>query len=231
MIVGKPKPLEEVATLVSEYGKVLIVGCGTCVTVCLTGGEREAMCLSRDLSQPNLYAGPVPSFEVKTIERQCERDMVRAFLKIPRDCDAILSLACGAGVQTLSAVFSDMPVLPALNTTFLGGLDEPGVWTEKCYGCGDCVLAYTGGICPVARCAKRLFNGPCGGSRDGKCEIGNDVECGWALIIARLTNLKRLDLYERIQPPKDWSLDRGGGPRVQRYGEIPMGKPATSDKE
>jgi len=222
VIVGKPKPVEEVAVLISEYKKVLILGCGTCVTVCLTGGDREARSLARELSNPKLYSHDPPVFEVKTIERQCERDMVKDFIKISPECDAILSLACGAGVQTLSSIFSDMPVLPALNTTFLGALDEPGVWREKCYGCGDCVLAYTGGICPVARCAKRLFNGPCGGSRDGKCEINEEVECAWSLIIARLTNLKRLDLYEKILPPKDWSADRGGGPRTQRYGEIPM---------
>ncbi len=225
MIVGKPKPVEEVAALIADHRKVLILGCGTCVTVCLTGGEREALSLAGELSHPPLYSHDPPGFEVNTIERQCERDMVKSFIKIPADCEAILSLACGAGVQTLSGIFPDLPIYPALNTTFLGSLDEYGVWREKCYGCGDCVLAYTGGICPVARCAKRLFNGPCGGSRDGKCEINEEVECAWSLIIARLMNLKRLDLYEKILPPKDWSADRGGGPRTQRYAEIRMGTP------
>jgi ferredoxin len=220
MIVGSPKPLEEIAALVSEFHRVLILGCGTCVTVCLTGGEREAKALARELSHPRLYSRVPPSFEVKSIERQCEQDMVKAFLNVPPDCDAILSLACGAGVQTLAGLFSHMPVLPALNTTFLGALDEPGLWREKCYGCGDCVLALTAGICPVARCAKRLFNGPCGGSRDGKCEINKEVDCAWSLIIARLTNLNRLDLYEKIIPPKDWSADRGGGPRTLRRWEV-----------
>jgi ferredoxin len=216
MIVGSPKPLEEIAALISEFHKVLILGCGTCVTVCLTGGEREAKALARELSHPRLYSHAPPSFEVKSIERQCERDMVKAFMNVPAGCDAILSLACGAGVQTVASLFSQTPVLPALNTTFLGALDEPGLWQEKCYGCGDCVLALTAGICPVARCAKRLFNGPCGGSRDGKCEINKEVDCAWSLIIARLTNLNRLDLYEKIIPPKDWSADRGGGPRALR---------------
>jgi len=215
--------LEEVAALVSEYGKVLIVGCGTCVTVCLTGGDREAMCLSRDLSQPRLYTGHGPSFEVKTIERQCERDMVRAFLKIPPGCEAILSLACGAGVQTLSSVFQKLPVIPALNTTFLGALDEPGTWREKCLGCGDCVLTYTAGICPIARCAKRLLNGPCGGSSRGKCEISKDVDCAWNLIVNRLKELDRLEDYEKISAIKDWSQDRGRGPRsAQRVANEPF---------
>jgi ferredoxin len=220
VIVGKPKPVEEIAALISGCRKVLVLGCGTCVTVCLTGGEREARRLARDLSNPGLYPKDCPGFEVDVIERQCERDMVKTFIKVPPGCDAVLSLACGAGVQTVSSIFADMPVFPALNTTFLGSLDETGVWREKCYGCGDCVLAYTGGICPVARCAKRLFNGPCGGSREGKCEINKEVECAWDLIIARLANLDRLDLYEKILPPKDWSQDRGGGPRIQRYADV-----------
>jgi len=218
MIVGKLKPIEEIVTTISDFRKVLILGCGTCVTVCLTGGAKEARALARELSHPGLYKANPPSFEVDTIERQCERDMVKAYLEIPHDCDAILSLACGAGVQTLVSVYTELPIMPAINTTFLGALDEPGIWREKCHGCGDCVLAYTGGICPVARCAKRLFNGPCGGSTDGKCEISKDVDCAWALIIARLKKLNRLDLYENIIPAKDWSAERGGGPRTLQQG-------------
>jgi ferredoxin len=217
MIVGKLKPLNEIISSIAPYRKVMVLGCGTCVTVCLTGGDKEARALARELANPNHYKGPEPDFEVDTIERQCERDMVKAFLEMPPDCDAILSLACGAGVQTLSGLYSSLPIIPALNTSFLGALDEPGIWKEKCHGCGDCVLAFTGGICPVARCAKRLFNGPCGGSSEGKCEIDPSVDCAWAQIIARLTNLHRLDLYENIIPPKDWSADRGGGPRILRH--------------
>lgn len=148
-----------------------------------------------------------------TIERQCEWDLVKTYLRLPTDTDAILSLACGAGVQTLADVFSQLPVIPALDTTFLGALDEPGIWREKCQGCGDCIVAYTGGICPVSRCAKRLFNGPCGGSAQGKCEIKGDVDCAWHLIINRLKALGRIDDYEKIHPPKDWSPERAGGPR------------------
>lgn len=213
MIVAEPKALEEIVPLIEGLNTVYVLGCGTCVTVCLTGGDREAHILAQELSNPALYDGRPPTFEVETIERQCERDMLKAYQEIPAHCDAVLSLACGAGVQTLSSIYHQLPIFPALNTTFLGALDEPGLWGEKCYGCGDCVLARTGGICPVARCAKRLFNGPCGGSKDGRCEINKETDCAWALIIARLMNLKRLDLYEEIIPPKNWSKDRGGGPR------------------
>jgi ferredoxin len=214
MIVGKRKPIDEIVKSVSDFRKVLILGCGTCVTVCLTGGDREARALARALVHPKYQKEDEKEYNVDTIERQCERDLVETHLKVPEGTEAILSLACGAGVQTLVDAFKDLPVIPALNTTFLGALDEPGIWREKCQGCGDCVLAYTGGICPVSRCAKRLFNGPCGGSSEGKCEINEEVACAWQLIIDRLNALGRLDDYEKIHPPKDWSPDRPGGPRT-----------------
>jgi ferredoxin len=213
MIVGKLKPLEEIASSIAGFNHILIAGCGSCVTVCLSGGDREAMALARELSNPAPGKGTPPSIKVATFLRQCERDLVKDFLHVPPDTDAILSLACGAGVQTLSSVFEKLPILPALNTSFLGALDEPGVWREKCAGCGDCVLAQTAGICPIARCAKRLLNGPCGGSSKGKCEIGGDVDCAWHQIVDRLSALGRLEDYEKIQAVKDWSQDRGGGPR------------------
>ena len=213
MIVGKLKPVEEIVSNISEFKNILILGCGSCVTVCLSGGDREAQALARELVREDHYKQDPPSIKVDTFQRQCERDLIKAYLELPPDTDAILSLACGAGVQTLAGTFENLPVIPALNTTFLGALDEPGVWREKCLGCGDCVLTYTGGICPVARCAKRLLNGPCGGSSNGKCEIGNDVECAWQAIIDRLKALGRLGDYEKIFCLKDWSADRAGGPR------------------
>jgi ferredoxin len=216
MIVGKLKPMDEIATSIADYRNILVAGCGSCVTVCLSGGDREAMALARELSNPGLYRNAPPSIRVATFLRQCERDLVTAYLEVPAETDAILSLACGAGVQTLSSVFEKLPIIPALNTSFLGALDEPGVWREKCLGCGDCVLAYTAGICPIARCAKRLLNGPCGGSSKGKCEIGGDVDCAWQLIVDRLRTLDRLGDYEKLQAIKDWSQDRGGGPRSSR---------------
>ncbi len=213
MITGNLKPLDEIAASISGYGNISILGCGSCVTVCLSGGDRAAGDLARELAHPRFFDGNPPSFKTGSILRQCEKDLMTAYLDIPSDTEVILSLACGAGVQTLAEVFGTMPVIPGLNTSFLGALDEPGILREKCYGCGDCILAYTGGICPVARCAKRLLNGPCGGSSNGKCEISKEVDCAWQLIIDRLKALDRLDDYEKISPLKDWSADRGGGPR------------------
>lgn len=218
MIVGHQKPFEEIRASLAGYQKILILGCGTCVSVCLTGGDKEAQTLLKTLNHSWTDRDAPPLLEVNTIERQCERDWIEKLLIVPDGVEAILSLACGAGVQTVADVFNTLPVIPALNTTFLGALDQPGVWNEKCLGCGDCVLTHTSGVCPVARCAKRLFNGPCGGSSKGKCEIsaviGRDVECAWQLIIDRLTARGKMEDYLIIRPAKDWATETSNGPRT-----------------
>jgi hypothetical protein len=122
-------------------------------------------------------------------------------------------MACGAGVQFVAEAYPEMPVFPAVNTTFIGVTEEQGVWTERCQACGNCILHLTGGICPVSRCSKSLMNGPCGGSSDGKCEVNKEIVCGWQLIIERLKQLGELDKYEEYIPIKDWSSSRDGGPR------------------
>lgn len=214
MIVGDLKPLEEIVSSIRGYKRVLVIGCGSCVTVCLSGGEREAEELGRELADTRLYEGAQPpALSVDNILRQCERDLVNDYQSLPEGTDAVLSLACGAGVQTLADAFEPVPVIPALNTTFLGASDKPGNWTEKCKGCGDCILTQTAGICPVARCAKSLFNGPCGGSRGGYCEVGGGTFCAWTQIYARLKKTGQLHLIHDLHGCKDWSPDGRGGPR------------------
>lgn len=213
MIVAERKPLEEILASIGPFRNILLLGCGTCVSVCLTGGDREAHHLARQLEAAEDAAETPRRLDVMTVERQCERDMVKASLRVPRDTQAILSLGCGAGVQTLADIYEGLPVLPALNTTFLGACDAPGTWTEKCVGCGDCVLGLTGGICPVARCAKHLFNGPCGGSKNGKCEVNEETDCAWHLILKRLALMGKLNGALPFIPCRDWSKEKGGGPR------------------
>ena len=213
MIVGDLKSLEEIASSVAGRKKLLVLGCGGCVTVCRSGGDAEAHDLAGRLSHPEHYSGTPPQMVIDTIERQCENDLLNSYLKIPEGVDAILSLACGVGVQMVADVFDPLPVIPALTTTFMGGADEPGVWREKCKGCGDCVLAETGGICPISLCAKRLLNGPCGGSQGGYCEVGSENPCAWARIYARLERQGRLDLMDELRKPRDW---RKAGHRTAR---------------
>jgi hypothetical protein len=127
--------------------------------------------------------------------------------------EAVVSLACGVGVQFTAEKYQNLPVYPGVNTLFMGANEMRGVWSERCQGCGQCLLAHSGGICPVSRCAKRILNGPCGGSTAGKCEISKELPCGWQLIIDRLKALGRMDDYEKISPIKNWSTERAGGPR------------------
>jgi ferredoxin len=228
MIVGDFKPLDEIVAAVKDYQQVLVLGCGSCVTVCLSGGEKESEQLSRELSQIRHYQGPPPKFVVGCILRQCERDLVHDYQEIPPGTEAVVSLACGAGVQTLADELEPLPVIPALNTTFLGASDKPGSWTEKCKGCGNCILIHTGGICPVARCAKSLFNGPCGGSKGGYCEVGQGTPCAWTQIVARLKKMERLHCYEDLQSFKDWRP--GGASGVRKRVRAGLGEGSGSNQ-
>lgn len=213
MIVAEQKNFEEIKNMVFPHKKVLVVGCGTCVTVCSAGGEKEVGILSASLR----IAAKKEKHNLKTveatIERQCDREFVEELKDKLNGIEAILSLGCGAGVQTIAETFTNIPVYPGVNTKFIGRVEEQGVWSERCAGCGDCLLDKTGDICPIARCSKSLLNGPCGGSKDGKCEINPDIDCAWQLIYDRLKELGQLDKLEEIIPIKDWSTSRDGGPR------------------
>ncbi len=214
MIVADRKKVPEIRDMVMKHDRVLLVGCGTCVTVCLAGGERETGILGSALRMSLKLAGrgnvTVDEF---TIERQCEDAFIDVLAPRVSDYDAICSFGCGAGVQALAERFPNTPVYPGLNTQFIGILESQGVWTEKCAGCGACRLGEYVGICPLTRCAKRLLNGPCAGSRDGQCEVREGLECGWQLIYDRAKALGVLDQFDAIAEPQDWSTSLDGGPR------------------
>ena len=214
MIVGQQKPLKEIWKMVREYRKVLVLGCDSCVAVCHQGGSKQAEVLTSLLRMQATQEEVEIELVDSGIERQCEHEFFNSALDAISQTDAVLSLACGVGVQFMAEKFHTTPVYPALNTTFLGAVERPGYFTEKCQACGNCVLAETGGICPVSRCAKRLLNGPCGGVNNGKCEINRELDCAWCLIVNRLEALGKLDDYEELFPLKDWSKDRAGGPRT-----------------
>lgn len=213
MIVGEQKPIAEIKEIIVPYRKLLILGCGTCVKTCFAGGEDEVATLASALRLAIKMDGGEVEIEEFTIERQCENEFIQdAAAPISRN-DSVLSLACGAGVQALARRFEKTPVLPGVNTTFLGVLERQGVFTEECSGCGNCELAIFGGVCPITRCSKKLLNGPCGGSIQGICEVNPEIECAWQLIIQRLTTLGQLDNLRIYIPPKNWSSSNSGGPR------------------
>lgn len=214
MIVADRKNVREIRDRIKDHDRVLLVGCGTCVTVCLAGGEREVGILGSALrmSLKLIGRGGVTVDEC-TIERQCEDAFIDALAGHGAKYDAIVSFGCGAGVQALAERFPSTAVYPGLNTQFMGILEAQGIWTEKCAGCGDCRLGEFAGICPITRCAKRLFNGPCGGSREGKCEVREELDCAWQLIYDRAKRIGMLNRLEAIAAPHDWSKGLDGGPR------------------
>lgn len=209
MIVAEMKPVKELIDRLAPYNRVYIVGCGGCVTVCQTGGEKAAheLALLFSLHWPEKRVG----YDV--VSRQCEPELVDGLWEKTEEWDVVLSLACGVGVQLMAERLARKEVLPGLNTRFMGVTAGTGVFEERCLGCGDCLLEYTGGICPVARCAKSLLNGPCGGSQNGYCEVGGDRPCAWHQIYERLKERGQLDRLRDLWLPRDWRASYHGGPR------------------
>jgi ferredoxin len=214
MIVAEQKPIEDILSYLEGYRRILLVGCHGCVTVCSAGGQKEVDILASIIELARRKKGQECSITKMTLERQCDPEFLDEMLEKSKEHEVILSMACGAGVQLIAEkVESGIRVFPAVNTVFIGAVNEKGIWGERCQACGDCKLHLTGGICPVTRCSKSLMNGPCGGSRDGMCEIDPDTPCGWQMIIDRLEATGCMDQYETIIEPADWSKSRDGGPR------------------
>ncbi len=215
MIIGEHKPIKELIEMIDGYNSILMVGCKGCVTVCNAGGRTEVEILSAALRMARHLKGKPVIIDELTLDRQCEPEFI-AWLDDSlkkNDYDAIISLACSIGPQYIAEAFESMVVLPGLNTNFMGGTLEHGIWGEYCAACGNCLIHNFGGLCPVTRCAKGLLNGPCGGSLDGKCEVNSEMECIWQLIYERMKKLGQLDRLGRCVDAKDWSTSLSGGPR------------------
>lgn len=206
MIVAERKSVAEIKQTLEGYKKILIVGCGTCVAVCMAGGEREVGILASLLKMSFRMEGKEIEIGEITVERQCDKEFLQPLEEKIKDYQVVVSLACGIGIQFLAEMYDSKVVVPGVNTRFLGSNEGEGVWRERCRACGDCVLAETGGICPVTTCAKGLLNGPCGGTKDGKCEVDKDKDCAWTLIYQKLEKLGKLDTIRAIFPPKNYQV-------------------------
>jgi ferredoxin len=214
VIFGEWKPIEEIVESLKGGKRVLVVGCATCVAECAAGGEKEVEILAPLLSLATKKRGKPIEITTATVEKQCEYEFVETIAGKAEQADTLLSLACGIGVQVLAERFGDKRVLPGVNTSALTVREEAGIWASRCDACGDCVLGETQGYCPIARCSKSLMNGPCGGtSKNGKCEISEDTDCIWKLIVERAELRGELELLAKIRNPKNWSRARSGGPK------------------
>jgi len=199
MIVVRLKPIPEIRSMLERHSNVLLVGCNTCAAVSLAGGEKEVETLLETLRLAADAQGADVEFTGEIIQRQCEPEFVEA-LDL-EGYDAVLSLGCGAGVAFI-AENAEVPVYPALDTMFIGAARGFAAWQAECSACGSCVLGETAGICPVTRCAKGIMNGPCGGVKDGRCELG-DRDCAWVLIHERLERQGHAEDARTISEPKD----------------------------
>ena len=214
MIFAERKPIEEILGRLRGHKKILVVGCATCVAECAAGGEREVETLAPLLRMALKQEGLDVEVVTKTLEKQCEMEFVDAMAEAAAGADAILSLACGIGVQLLAERFQAAAVYPGVNTSALTVREADGLWASRCEACGDCVLGETFGICPTARCSKSLMNGPCGGTRKtGKCEVDADIDCVWKLIVERAEARGQLASLAEVKRTRDWSRSRHGGPK------------------
>ena len=201
MIITSKKPIEELLGMLEGVKKVAIVGCNNCAAACQTGGEKEVMEMKAFLEEKG--------FEVVatvTPDECCHKLLVKKETKILRDCgaEAIVGMACGDGIQTV-ADNVQLPIYPANNTMFLGQVERVGMFNEYCRMCGDCVLGTTGGICPITMCAKSLVNGPCGGQKNGKCEVCAENDCAWIKIYNRLVAIGQEDKLFQTRADKGYA--------------------------
>jgi len=215
MLYTENKPVEEILDCLGEEKNIFLLACNGCADTCETGGQQALTKMKQELEKAgkNVSATALVDF-------LCNKMLVATRLareaKNLQKADSILALTCGIGVQAVAKVVEKV-VHPAANTVSLGGLH--GLWPaeELCQACGECVLDYTGGICPIAFCAKNLLNGPCGSSQDGKCEVDKDTDCAWQLIYDRLKNLGKLDNLAKIAEAKDWQQSTSLKQRQTRF--------------
>ncbi len=212
MIITQKKPIEEVMAMVGDAKTVGIIGCGSCATACQTGGEAQIAELTAVLEQAGkkVVATAIADYCCMNLGVKAKMKGINAATP-----DCVLCMSCGDGVQCVTKNAPTTPVYPTNNTMYLGEAVRFGVWEEACKMCGDCVLGQTGGICPITQCAKSLMNGPCGGQKNGKCEVNPENDCAWIKIYERLSATNQLEKlavrrqdkgYEKVAYPRTISL-------------------------
>lgn len=215
MIIAERRPLGEILENIKSYKRILVLGCRGCVAVCSAGGDREVAILAEAIRLARSRNGDEVEVLERTFIRQCDPEYLVPLKDLKKEVEAVVSLACGVGVNLIADLYPDVRVYPGVDTTFYGANVALGEWVEKCRGCGDCIIDRTAGLCPIARCAKNLLNGPCGGSQGGRCEVRKDMPCIWHEIIERLKRREELEKLLEIWSPKDWRPAGGEGLRVR----------------
>jgi hypothetical protein len=214
------KPIKEIVGHVGPGERVFVVGCGNCAAKCHSGGELEARQMAERLEGRGLdVAGWAATDSGVSL---CKLAVTKKMLtedhaSESEQADSFLVLACGQGVHAVLDATDGSVVHPGCDTIFGGETVTEDRIDEFCSLCGDCLLENTGGLCPITLCAKSLLNGPCGGAKQGKCEVDRDRDCGWQLIYHRLRDLGRLADMQAYRAPKDYS--RWSRPRSLEIGD------------
>jgi len=203
MIVSQQKPLEEILGYLDGEDRIFILGCNGCAEASGSGGPVQIAEMQSILEENGKKV-----IGSMVIDFLCQKALVKSRLR-PRTeqveaADSMLIMTCGLGVQAVAASVNKI-CHPACDTVNMGG--SRGEWSgkERCMECGECLLDYTGGICPLTACTKGLINGACGGASNGKCELDPERDCGWELIYERLKQKNQLDKLKKFIPPKDYS--------------------------
>jgi hypothetical protein len=188
MLITQLKPKEAILDLIN--GKTFIINCHGCKEVYFP--EYEADKLQKELLADSDIIGKI------TRDYICNTDnlivQLKKFMDKIQEADTILVFSCGVGAQTTAKVFEDKRIYIGCDTYPLQGFQGVTPLEFDCAQCGECYLNYTGCICPITACAKSLVNGQCGGSKNGKCEVDKNMECGWERIYRKLDKLKKLDI-------------------------------------
>jgi ferredoxin len=215
MIISRQKPLEAILTALGDSRSVFIVGCAKCATVCKSGGEEEVWQMQEALTSAGREVTGSIIIDEACHMLRVNRDL-RSKQQMVDDAEALLVMACGAGIQSVSAAIPGKTVA-ALDSMFLGNIKRFGHFEHKCSLCGDCILTETAGICPVTVCPKGLLNGPCGGMDDGRCETDPEAECAWAQIFVRMKESGNTLGLLNPSPPKNYS-------KIPKPGKLKLSK-------
>ena len=190
MLITRLKDKETIMSLAAS--KVFIINCHGCKEISFP--EKEAKELQKEMCEAGKVTG------IMTTDYICNPDnlalRIKGHLAEIDQAEAVLVFSCGVGVQTVASYFEDKKVYAACDTLKLPGFQGVTPLEYDCGQCGECFLNLTGGICPITACSKSLVNGPCGGTKCGKCEVDPDMDCGWERIYRRLEELGRLDLLK-----------------------------------
>ncbi len=203
MLITQRKPKEEILEYLKKEENIFILACGGCAEACESASAKEIKEIEKEIKEAKKNITLTLKIDFLCNKALLTTKLINYIEKI-KNSDSILVLSCGIGVQALSKLI-DKPLHPGLNTIYMGGFQ--GLWPseEKCQECGNCLLEFTGGICPVTSCSKSLLNGPCGGAKDGKCEVDKERECGWQLIYEKLKRLNKLEILEKFIPARDYN--------------------------